>query len=266
MEWQLIGVFLTLGAVVGVLAGLLGVGGGGVMVPVLTTIFIAQHYPNEQVVHVALATSMAAIVPTALASLRAHQKKNAIIWPVVWQITPTILIGTFLATFLATYLSSRTLAIFFACFMTYVALQMWLGAKPKSHRNIPGVVGLSSAGLVIGSISALVAIGGGSLTVPYLMWCNVNIRHAIATSAAVGFPIAIAGTIGYLINGWHVQGLPAYTIGFVYWPAVILIAVSSFFTTKIGAHLAHSLPVNTLKKAFAILVVGLSIKMIMSVI
>lgn len=266
MEWQLIVAFLALGLAVGFLAGLLGIGGGGLMVPILTALFVAQHYPTEQVVHMALATSMAAIVPTAFASLRAHQGKKAIIWSVVWQITPGILIGTFAATFLATYLSAKTLAIFFACFMAYVALQMWLGAKPKPHRNIPGLLGLSSAGLVIGAISALVAIGGGSLTVPYLMWCNVNIRQAIATSAAVGLPIALAGTIGYLVNGWHIQGLPAYTIGFVYWPAVVLIAFSSFFTTKIGAHLAHSLPIATLKKAFAILVVVLSVKMLWSVV
>ncbi len=265
MEWQWLMAFLALGVVVGFLAGLLGIGGGGVMVPVLTAIFIANGFPSEQVVHMALATSMAAIVPTAFASLRAHQSKGAIAWPIVWQITPGILLGTFAATFLATYLSSEVLAIFFACFMAYVALQMWLGAKPQPHREVPGIVGLSLAGLVIGAVSALVAIGGGSLTVPFLMWCNVNIRNAIATSAAVGFPIALAGTLGYLVNGWSVQGLPTYTIGFVYWPAVIMIAASSFFTTRMGAHLAHSLPVNTLKKAFAVLVVLLSLKMLSSV-
>ena len=117
-------------------------------------------------------------------------------------VTPDLLLGTFAATFLATYLSSRHFAIFFACFMGYVALQMLLNAKPKPQRELPGAMGLASVGAGIGAVSALVAIGGGSLSVPYLTWCNVNIRHAIATSAAIGLPIALAGTLGYLLNGW----------------------------------------------------------------
>lgn len=265
MEWYLLVSFLTLGAIVGIAAGLLGVGGGGIMVPVLTTIFVAQAFPSEHVVHLALGTSMAAIVPTSFASMRAHHAKQAVMWPVVKQITPSILLGTFAATFIAAYLSTLWLAIFFACFMAYVSLQMWLNIKPKPHRELPGMGGLSVAGGVIGSVSALVAIGGGSLSVPYMLWCNIDIRKAIATSAGIGLPIAIAGTLGYVINGWNVQGLPEYTIGYVYWPAVLLVASVSFFTTRIGAHLAHSLPVAALKKIFAIMLVLLSAKMLHSI-
>ncbi len=265
MEWYWLVSFLALGAVVGVAAGLLGVGGGGIMVPVLTALFVKMGFPAEQVVHVALGTSMAAIVPTSFASMRAHHAKGAVLWPVVQRITPGILLGTFAATFIAAYLSSFWLAVFFACFMAYVFIQMWLNIKPQAHREIPGIGGLSIAGLVIGSVSALVAIGGGSLSVPYLMWCNVNIRNAIATSAGIGLPIALAGTVGFVLNGWGQAGLPEHTIGFVYWPAVVLIAAVSFFTTKIGAYLAHSLPVATLKKAFGVLLVVLSLKMLHSV-
>jgi uncharacterized membrane protein YfcA len=265
VEWQLLVAFLALGAVVGFMAGLLGIGGGGIMVPILTTLFVGQGFAAEQVVHLALGTSMAAIVPTSLSSLLAHHRKGAVIWEVVRKITPGILFGTFAATFLAAWLSTRSLAIFFALFMAYVAVQMWLGIKPKPHREIPDWGGLSAAGMGIGGISALVAIGGGTLSVPFLMWCNVNIRHAIATSSAIGFPIALAGTLGYVSNGWGVTGLPEHTFGFVYWPAVLLIAAVSFFTTSLGANLAHSLPVATLKKVFAVLLVLLSVKMLHSV-
>lgn len=257
--------FLGLGAVVGVAAGLLGIGGGGIMVPVLTAVFVAQQFPQDQVVHLALGTSMTAIVPTALSSVWAHHRKGAVRWEIVPKMTPGILVGTFAATFLASYLSTAVLAVFFACFMVYVAVQMWLGMKPKPQRDIPGIVGLSSVGLGIGSISALVAIGGGTLSVPFLMWCNVPIRNAIATSAALGVPIALAGALGYVVNGWGMPGLPEYTLGFVYWPAVLLIASVSFFTTSVGANLAHSLPVATLKKVFAVLLVLLSAKMLHSV-
>ncbi|EIJ34733.1 sulfite exporter TauE/SafE family protein [Thiothrix nivea] len=258
-------ILLALGAVVGFFAGLFGVGGGGIMVPALTTLFIAKGFPADQVVHLALGTSMAAIVMTSVSSLRAHHAKGAVLWPVVRSITPGILLGTFAATFVASYLSSRHLAIFFACFMGYVSLQMILNVKPKPHRELPGATGLASVGGVIGAVSALVAIGGGSLTVPYLTWCNINIRNAIATSAAVGLPIALAGTLGYLLNGWGQAGLPDYTLGYIYWPAVVLISAISYFITPFGAHLAHSLPVATLKKGFAVLLILLSLKMLHSV-
>jgi uncharacterized membrane protein YfcA len=265
VEWYLLVTFLGLGAVVGFAAGLLGIGGGGIMVPVLTTIFIAMKFPQEHVVHLALGTSMAAIVPTAVASVRAHHSKGAVLWTVVKKITPGILVGTFAATFVAAFLPTLWLAIFFACFMGYVAVQMWLNIKPQPHRELPGIQGLSGAGLVIGGVSALVAIGGGSLSVPYMMWCNVNIRNAIATSAGIGLPIALAGTLGYLVNGWSVAGLPAHTLGFVYWPAVVLVASVSFFTARKGADLAHTLPIAILKKVFAVLLVLLSLKMLSSV-
>lgn len=265
MDIYLVISLLVLGAFTGLFAGLFGIGGGGIMVPVLTLLFVQHQFPAEHILHMALATSMAAIVPTAIASLRAHHKHNAVLWPVVIKITPGILLGTFAGTFVASYLSAKPLAIFFSCFMAFVALQMVINRKPKPTQQLPGSVGIASAGSGIGAISALVAIGGGTLTVPFLVWCNVALPVAIGTSAAVGLPIALAGATGYVVNGWNIADLPAYTIGYVFWPAVLLMAAMSFITAPLGAKLAHRLPVALLKKLFALLLIGLSIQMLLTV-
>lgn len=241
----------VLGALVGLMAGLLGVGGGAVTVAVLTPLFLAQGFPREQVVHMALGTSMAAIVLTSLSSARAHHAHGAVRWDVVKAITPGILAGTFGGTFVASRVESGPLAIFFAVFTAYVAVQMLLNIKPQPSRTLPGAAGVTGVGLGIGGISALVAIGGGSLTVPFLTWCNVPVRNAIATSAAVGFPIAVAGTLGYIVNGWGARGMPPYTAGYIYLPALILVAGVSVTMAPMGARLAHRLPVPLLKRIFA---------------
>lgn len=256
---------LALGAFTGLFAGLFGIGGGGIMVPALTFLFVQQQFPAEHVLHMALATSMATIVPTAIASLRAHHNHNAVIWSVVLKIAPGILLGTFAGTFLASYLSTKPLAIFFSCFMAGVALQMVLNRKPKPSRQLPGMIGLSSTGTGIGVISALVAIGGGTLTVQFLVWCNVSLPVAIGTSAAVGLPIALSGALGYILNGWNQIHLPAHTLGYIYWPAVIAMASISFFTAPLGARLAHRLPIPLLKKLFSLLLIGLSAQMLITV-
>jgi len=257
--------FLLLGGITGFFAGLFGIGGGGIMVPVLTFIFAKLAFPAEHIVHMALATSMAAIVPTAIASLRAHHNRDAVLWNVVLKITPGILLGTFAGTFLATYLAAKPLAIFFSCFMAVVALQMVIDRKAKPSRQLPGALALTGVGSGIGGISALVAIGGGTLTVPFLTWCNVALPVAIGTSAAVGLPIAFSGAVGYLINGWSIENLPVHSLGFIYWPAVIAMATASFFTAPLGVKLAHSLPLALLKKLFAILLMSLSLQMLLTV-
>lgn len=257
--------YLLLGVVTGFLAGLFGIGGGAVMVPVLTVMFVAQGFAPEYVVHLALGTSMAAIVPTSIASMRAHHGHGAVLWSAVRGLAPGIVVGTFAATFLAAWLSPQPLAIFFCLFMTYVAAQMILNRKPDPARELPGLTGLSLVGGGIGGVSALVAIGGGTLTVPFLVWCNVRLQTAIGTSAAVGLPIALAGSLGYLLNGWGIASLPAFTLGFVYWPAVLAMAAASFLSAPVGARLAHSLPVATLKKLFAALVIVLALQMLRTV-
>jgi uncharacterized protein len=260
IEW--LAAYLALGACVGLIAGLLGAGGGGIMVPLLTTAFAAQGFPVEHIVHLALGTSMGAIVLTSVASLRAHHAHGAVQWQIVRQIAPGILVGTFGGTFVASRVPSAPLGIFFACFMAYVAVQMILNVKPQPTRELPETLGMAGVGLGIGFISALVAIGGGSLSVPFMTWCNVRMQQAVGTSAAIGLPISLAGAAGYWINGWGILALPQHCAGYVYLPALVAISVVSSFTAPWGAKLAHRLPVPTLKKIFAALLLVLSSKML----
>lgn len=254
--------YVVLGAVAGFFAGLLGVGGGAIMVPVLALMFAAQGFPAEHLMHLALGTSMAAIVFTSISSLRAHHGHGAVRWPIVRMITPGILLGTFLGAQLASAIPTRPLAIFFIVFMSYVAFQILANIKPKPSRQLPGPLGMFAVGGGIGAISALVAIGGGSLSVPFMTWCNVRMHEAIGTSAAIGFPIAVAGTIGYLVGGWNVSGLPDASFGYIHLPALAACVAVSMLTAPLGAKAAHNLPVPTLKKIFAGVILLLLAKMV----
>lgn len=255
--------YVALGAFAGVLAGLLGVGGGLVIVPVLTFIFTAQHMPEAHILHLALGTSLASIMFTSVSSLRAHHRRGAVEWTVVRRISAGILVGTFAGSWVASQLSTRFLKGFFVVFLYYVATQMLLNIKPKPHRQLPGLAAMSGVGGVIGGVSSLVGIGGGTMTVPFLVWCNVAIQRAIGTSAAVGFPIALAGAAGYLVNGLSAE-LPQYSLGFVYLPALAGISAASMMTAPLGAKLAHTLPIDLLKKIFALLLVVMGTKMLLS--
>jgi uncharacterized membrane protein YfcA len=254
--------YIGLGAFAGFFAGLLGVGGGAIMVPVLTMFFAAQGFPEAHVVHLALGTSMATIIFTSLSSLRAHHRHGAVIWKVVRDITPGILVGTLTGAQFAARIPTKPLAVIFACFITYVAVQMILNVKPKPSRELPGMLGMFAVGIGIGAISALVAIGGGSLSVPFMTWCNVRVQNAIGTSAAIGFPIALSGTIGYLWGGSGATGLPPGSFGFIYLPALAGTVVASMLVAPFGARLTHTLPVATVKRIFAGVLVLLSAKML----
>jgi len=256
--------YLSLGVAVGFFAGLLGIGGGGIMVPVLTSLFLAQGFEFEYVLHMALGTSMAVIIFTSLSSMWFHHKRQAVLWPIVMRITPGIVIGTFSMAYLVSFIPTQSLAFIFALFMALISVQMVLNKKAKPSRTIPSFGLLSLIGSGIGGLSALIAIGGGSLTVPFLTWCNVPIQKAIATSSGIGFKIAIAAAAGYYFGGYQQQGLPEMSTGYVYWPAVFLVAIVSVFTAPIGVKMAHQLPVPVLKKIFAALLMGLSIKMLMT--
>jgi len=254
--------YLALGAVAGFFAGLLGVGGGAIMVPVLAMMFAAQGFPGTHLMHLALGTSMATIVFTSISSFRAHHKHGAVIWPIVRDIAPGIVVGTLAASQVAARVPTRPLAIFFATFISYVAVQMILNVKPKPSRQLPGRLGMFTVGAGIGGISAMVAIGGGSLSVPFMTWCNVKVHQAIGTSAAIGFPIALAGTIGYMVSGHGADGLPVGSFGFIYLPALAATVVASMLVAPFGAKVAHSLPVATIKKVFAGVLILLSAKML----
>lgn len=254
--------YLAIGLCAGFVAGLLGIGGGALLVPLLAMLFEAQNFPADHVLHLALGTSMAAIIFTAISSARAHDKHGAVLWPVVVRIVPGILLGTVLGTLLAARISTRALAVFFAFFILYVALQMFLNFKPKPSRELPTAPGMIAAGTLIGGLSSLVAIGGGILTVPFLTWCNVKAHEAIGTSAAVGVPIAVGGTIGYIWNGMHASGLPAGSVGFIQLPALVFLVAASVLTAPLGARLAHRLKVDLLKRLFGVLLVLLAAKML----
>ena len=266
MPIEFLASFLLLGAFVGFMAGLLGIGGGGIMVPILTSIFLAQGISIDNVVHLALGTSMASIIVTSFSSMKAHNKNKNVSWNIVKLMSLGILTGTFLATFIASKISSIYLALFFALFMGYISIRMFLNKKTNSNRKLANKKGLFFAGNGIGAISALVSIGGGSLTVPYLTWNNIELKKAIGTSAAIGLPISIAGTLGYIINGWSNTSIENYTLGFVYLPAVLFISIMSYFVAPYGANFANKLPVGKLKKIFALLLSVLSIKMLITIV
>ncbi len=256
---------IALGAVVGVAAGLLGIGGGGIMVPAFTALFLSKGVPDSQVVHLALGTSMASIIATSLSSLRAHHAKQGVSWVAVKRMAPGVLAGTFFGALVTAWFETLFLAGFFSLFMLYVAFQMFRNAPQKVGRTLPATPVLLSAGAGIGVVSALVSIGGGSLTVPYLASRGVELKKAIGTSAAVGLPTALAGTLGYVLSGWENTDLSAMTLGFVYLPAVVCVSLVSFFTAPLGVSIAYKLPVAMLKKVFGLLVFSLSVKMFLSV-
>jgi len=255
--------YLLLGAIVGFFAGLLGIGGGLIMVPVLTFIFSAQHFPPDRILHLALGTSMAAIIFTSASSLRAHHAHGAVYWRVVKTITPGIIVGTLAGATLVSALSSRILGIIFVVFIYYAATQMLLKITPKPSRKLPGTWGMFGAGSIIGAVSSFVAIGGGLLTVPFLSTCNVRLQHAIGTAAAVGFPIAVTGAIGYIANGIaQLQPLPEYSLGYVYLPALGWVVLTSTLTAPLGAKTTHIMQTATLRKIFVVLLYLLGTKML----
>ena len=256
--------YLLVGAAAGVLAGLLGIGGGLVIVPMLDYCMTSEGIPRELIMHLALGTSMASIIFTSASSFWAHHRRGAVHWPVVFRISPGVLTGTFLGSFLAAWLSASLLKGFFVVFLYYVAVQMLMDRKPKPSRELPGLLGMIGVGGGIGAVSSLVGIGGGTLSVPFMVWCNLPLHKAIGTSSAIGFPIAIAGAAGYLYNGWDVASLPKYTVGYLYLPALVGIVAASVLTAPLGVRLAHSLPVPRLKRAFAGLLILVGTRMLSS--
>lgn len=254
--------YLGLGAFAGVLAGLLGVGGGIVIVPVLTFLFTSQGLPAPYIAHLALGTSLATIIFTSISSLRAHHARGAVDWQVVRRISAGIVAGTLAGSWVAAQLSTTALKVFFVIFIYYVATQMLLNIRPKPSRQIPGTGVMFGVGGIIGWVSSLVGIGGGSLSVPFMVWCNMSMHNSIGTSAAIGFPIALAGAAGYAANGLAAGALPPWSLGFVYLPALAGVSLASVVTAPIGARLAHSLPVAKLKKSFALLLIVMGTKLL----
>lgn len=257
-------ILVGMGAVAGVLAGLLGIGGGIIIVPVLALVLSGQGVSLNVVMHVSIATSLATIVTTSLSSIRAHQKRKAIQWAAFRRITPGILVGALLGALVAEAMAGNTLRIVFACFMLLVALQMALSKQPPQHRQLPGKPGMALVGLVIGTIASLMGVGGGSMSVPFLIWCNVAMRNAVATSAAIGLPIALSGATTFIVMGWARHDLPPWSVGYVNLPAYLGIVVASTAFAPVGAALAHRLPPVVLKRFFAVFLLVLAIRLFIS--
>jgi len=247
--------------VAGLLAGLLGVGGGLIIVPALLWLFALQGLETPHLMQLAVGTSLASIVFTSLSSIYAHHQHRAVLWPKVLALTPGILVGALLGALLADQLASQQLTTLFALFEVLVALQMWFGRTPQQQQRQLSNGVMNLAGVFIGAFSALIGIGGGTLTVPFLSAINTPIRHAVATSAACGLPIALAGAVGFIVIGWDNPQLPAGSWGYLYPPALLGIVISSVLFAPLGAKLAHRLPTVLLKRFFAgfLLILGLKL-------
>lgn len=255
--------YLLLGMFAGIIGGLLGLGGGIIIVPALLFIYLKLGLQPEILMHLAVATSLATIVFTSISSTIAHHRRDAVIWQQVVLLVPGIILGCILGAAIADFLPSNTLRLLFGLFELLVAIQIGFGIKPSARRQLPGKFGMIVTGSVIGTVSTILGIGGGTLTVPFLLWCNVNIRNAVATSAACGLPIAVAGASAMIVAGWDHQYLPDGATGYVYWPAALPVLISSALFAPLGARLAHKLPVTILKRIFAVVLACVGLRMLL---
>jgi uncharacterized protein len=251
-----------LGACAGIIAGLLGVGGGLIIVPILSWIFRIQHIEDAIIMHLSIGSSLATIFFTSIFSVRAHHRLGTVLWPTVLRLTPGIVLGSQLGALFVDCLSSFVLQKLFAVFALAMSIQMEFGVNSVMHRRLPSTICMLLVGSVIGAFSTIVGIGGGSLTVPFLTWCNVSIRHAVATSAACGLPIALAGSISFILIGLDVPNLPTWSVGYIHLPALIGIVTTSVFSVNLGAKLTHVLPTRILKRLFSIFLAAVGTKML----
>jgi len=263
IEPQLILEFSAIGVVAGFLAGLLGIGGGMVMVPVLTLILTQRGVSDDLAVKMAIATAMATILFTSLSTMRAHQRRGAIRWDVVRGLAPGIVLGGLAAgAGVFALVKGQALALFFAGFVTYTATQMLRAITPKPSRQLPASGGLFAVGGGIGLLAGLVGAGGAFIAVPFMTRCNVPMHNAVATGAAIGFPVALASTAGYVIGGWSQPAPLPGALGFLYIPALAVIALASVLVAPIGARVAHSLDVRQLRRIFAVMLYAVAIDML----
>lgn len=260
MQW--LAAYLATGAVIGFFAGLLGIGGGMTMVPILAWLFATQALAPEHTMHMALATAMASVMFTSSSSVREHHKLGGVDWPIVARLGPAMALGTLLSSFSAGWLPQRALALAFALIVYGGATQILLGRKPEAARGLPGPLGLWAIGLAIGIISGLVSAGGAFLSLPFMLFCGVPMRRAIGTGAALGLPVAVMGTVGYVVSGWTTPGLPGATLGFVYLPALAAVVLASIWTAPFGARTAHRVPVAALRRVLALVLYALATKML----
>jgi uncharacterized membrane protein YfcA len=256
-------VYLAAGAVTGFLSGIFGIGGGLIVVPVLLFAFALQGVADEVAIHMAIASSMTTIVVTALSSIRAHWRRGNVLWPVFRVLGIGMLIGAFVGAQITGRLPADVLSTVFAAFMLIMAARMFLSRTPKGEPRQCGHWSTGWVGVVIGALSSVVGIGGGSMTVPYLAWRGIPMRQAVGTSAACGLPIAIAGTLGYIVAGASRDlPLPPLSTGFIHWPSVAGITATSVLLAPVGAHVASRVPHAYLRRGFAVLLLVVSLNLL----
>ncbi|UOO81210.1 sulfite exporter TauE/SafE family protein [Uruburuella testudinis] len=260
---EVILIMLLVGSFAGFVAGLLGIGGGMVVVPVVLWVLQMQGLGAiDHAQHLAVGTSFAIMVFTTFSSVMAQHRKGGVDWAVVRRMAPGMIAGVMVGSVLAKYISNAALQIFFVVFVLLVAFKTLADAKPKPSRSLPGAAGLTAVGSLFGIASSWVGIGGGSLSVPFMLYCNVPVRTAVGTSAGLAWPIAVAGAVGYLYSGWNVAGLPEGTWGFWYLPAVAVLSVATMLFAPLGVKAAHKLPPEKLKLAFGILLLVIAARML----
>ena len=263
---QILLIYALTGVFAGLIGGMLGLGGGIIIVPILHYIFGQQGFAPSVLMHQAVTTSLATIVITSVFAAYEHHRKKAVIWPVTNSIAPGIIIGAFLGVFIAGSLPSSTLRIFFGCFEILVAIQIWFDLRPKPKRakftRTLSKGDFVFSGTIIGLFSTILGVGGGTLTVPFLLWFNFHLRNAIAISSACSIPIALVATITFIVISWDNSNVFVHSVGYLYWPAAFIIMMMTIFFAPLGARLAHYLPIEILKRIFAVLLLFIGIKML----
>lgn len=262
MTW--LAVYVVAGSFIGFLSGLLGIGGGLTLVPVFSALFDAQHIASGNSVHLALGTAMAAVAFTTMSSVRAHHRLGGVDWSIVRRLAPSMVAGSLLSTLFSGFVPQRALALVFAVIVYAGATQMLLGKKPRSARSLPSLVPLSILGFAIGIVCGLVSAGGAFMTIPLMLYCGVNMRTAIGTAAACGVPTAVMGALGFVASGWGASELPAWSVGFVYLPAFVAVVSTSVLVAPVGARVAHRVPVESLRRVFALMLFALATRMLVA--
>lgn len=261
----ILALYFVAGCAAGFFGGLLGIGGGLILVPVLTFLFTAQQIAEPLVMPLALGTSLASIVFTSLSSVRAHHARGAVDWRLVRRLAPGLVLGAALGAALSAHFSSGALKVFFLVFAAVAATQMLIGCQPQATRRLPGPATLFAVGSAIAGVASLAGVGGASMAIPFMTWCSVPLRSAIGSASAFGLPIALAGVAGYAVNGLGMANLPPLCLGFIHLPALSAVAVGSVIAAPLGAALSHEIPVSALKGIFALMMYAVAGKMLAAI-
>ncbi|MEJ2622481.1 MAG: sulfite exporter TauE/SafE family protein [Candidatus Thiodiazotropha sp.] len=251
---------LLAGALAGTAAGLLGIGGGVIIVPVLSLVFDSAGIPADTIIKVAVGTSLATIVFTAISSIWAHHQRGAVRWPLVKTMTPGVVVGSLVGAWLADIIPGYWLTVGFISFLILVSIQMTIGPI-SANRTLPGPQTLRGVSALVGCLSSLMGIGGGALHVPFLSWFGVPVKQAIATAAAIGFPLAVTASLGFIFTGLNEKHLPDHSLGYVNLPAFAGVVAASILFAPLGAALAHKLPDRLIKRVFALFLFLLAMRM-----